>query len=542
MHKRILNQIFFYILVAFTSYLGGELFLSSITKLDISDFHVYYYVPKMIFDADSPTHPYVSYIPIYPYFFPPPSIPILYLISFIPFYLAKILWTFLNFGFLVGSIYLILKSLKKFNWLLFFLLLLISFIYHPIVFTLQDGQFNLILLFIFSVGLNYFETKKQILSTSFLIALGIVSKISPGILLFYALLKKNFKLIIYSGLISLILLLISEITIAYKINYYYFKTVVSQVSQQSNGFGLREQSTLALVKRINSEIADGFPRIYESIILYSLVAFFISLFVYLEIKKSQSKFNNYINISLLCFISVTGTGLTWFHQYSILFLPIVVMLLVSIFHLRKFRAYFIISYSLVLFLWTWDLFAFFTYTGWMELYMYWAGWLFLINTFILKANQKFLEDESLVFLESIKFPPPKYLFITILFFFLAGIQIFSLDENLKRARDFTRVKEINFMSKILVKHSVRFNVGEANSYKSSNRADRGYILLLKEDFNKIIHEMRVLYIDTINNETFHYRFKSTNGSDFELSAKLESQEYISKYGDFYIVKSLNFQN
>jgi len=174
MHKRLLLKIAFYLLVGFASYFSGKLFLSSITKLDISDFHVYYYVPKMVFDAKSPTHPYVSYIPIYPYFFPPASIPLLYPLSLVPFYLSKIIWTLLNFVFLFSSIYLILKSLNKFNWVYFFTLTLIATNFFPIIFTIEDGQFNIVLLFIFSLGLYFFEKNKYFFLTAIFIALGIV--------------------------------------------------------------------------------------------------------------------------------------------------------------------------------------------------------------------------------------------------------------------------------------------------------------------------------------------------------------------------------
>jgi hypothetical protein len=170
--------------------------------------------------------------------------------------------------------------------------------------------------------------------------------------------------------------------------------------------------------------------------------------------------------------------------------------------------------------------------------MYWAGWLFLINTFYLKANQKLISSTEVFELNFTEYKINRFLIILIFGSFLTGMDVLNINENLKMARDESRVKEVNFMSKILVKNEVKFRVGEANSYSNSVRADRGYILMEQDGFNKIINQMRVLYLDSINNETYNYKFKSENGVDFELSAKLESQEYISKYGEIYSVKYL----
>jgi len=538
MHKRLLLKIAFYLLVGFASYFSGKLFLSSITKLDISDFHVYYYVPKMVFDAKSPTHPYVSYIPIYPYFFPPASIPLLYPLSLVPFYLSKIIWTLLNFVFLFSSIYLILKSLNKFNWVYFFILTLIATNFFPIIFTIEDGQFNIVLLFIFSLGLYFFEKNKYFFLTAIFIALGIVSKISPGILLFYALIKKKFKLIIISGFSVVLFFALSEYFVEYKINLYYFRNAISKVSEQSSGFGSREQSSLALIKRINSTLPEKLPKIYQSIILYTFVFLLISLFVYFEFRKPQSKLNNLINISLLSFIAVTGTGLTWFHQYSILFLPLTIMIFIAVFYLKKHRAYFIFSYLIVLILWGIDFFDTFYNQSYLELYMFWAGWVFLINTFYIKANQKYVSNSELISIDFEQYRLTKYLFIVIFLSFFYGVDLLNINENLKIARDESRVKEINFMSKVLIKSDVRYKIGEANSFSNSIRADRGYILLENNEYQKIQHQMRVLYLDTINNEIYKYKFKSEDGVGFELSAKLESKEYVNRYGEIYSVKYL----
>jgi hypothetical protein len=535
MNKDILVKFIYILIIVFASFFAGKVFLESVTNLDISDFHVYYYIPKMVFDMNSPTHPYTSYVPIYPYFFPPSSLLVLWPLSLVPFWISKIIWTVINFILLFISIYLILISLKRFTYFNYFVILLIGFNFHPIVFTLVDGQFNIILLFIFSLGYYFFESGK--LRNFFIIAttLGIISKISPGILLFYALIKKNIRLLVYSLVPLFLIVLATEFFVDYKINYYYFKSVVPRVSEQSTGYGPREQSFSALIKRISGTVVERIPRFYQNLILYGFTFLLLVLLIYGDFKFHKSIFNNSINISLFTFISVSGTGLTWFHQYSILFLPITIMIFICIFNLKKYRLYFLASYLFILCLWAIDLFSLVHMKSYLELYMFWAGVFFLINTFYLKFNQNLFSEKDLVKDFSNSFIFDKRILFISLISFAIGSDLFNFDEKLKEGRDLTRVKEINFMKKILIKHNVSFRKGESNSFIGSNKADRGYILIDKGEYEKIIHEMRVLYLDTVNNQEYNYRFKSEGGKNFELASKLESKKFISIYGSDYKV-------
>ena len=67
----------------------------------------------------------------------------------------------------------------------------------------------------------------------------------------------------------------------------------------------------------------------------------------------------------------------------------------------------------------------------------------------------------------------------------------------------------------------------------SNRIGKGYIRFGKGQEEKVLNGMSVLYSDPINNKKYNYSFSSTNGTDFELKARLESEKYIDRYGDFY---------
>jgi len=54
--------------------------------------------------------------------------------------------------------------------------------------------------------------------------------------------------------------------------------------------------------------------------------------------------------------------------------------------------------------------------------------------------------------------------------------------------------------------------------------------------------MYILYDDPINNEDYNFVFKSSGGSDFNLSAKMESKRYKEMYGDFYVRRNENISD
>jgi len=54
--------------------------------------------------------------------------------------------------------------------------------------------------------------------------------------------------------------------------------------------------------------------------------------------------------------------------------------------------------------------------------------------------------------------------------------------------------------------------------------------------------MYILYDDPINNEDYNFVFKSSGGSDFNLSAKMESKRYKEMYGEFYVKNNENISN
>jgi len=514
-----------------------QLIIKSFTKLTLSDFHVYYYVTKVVIKYGA--HPYSNFTPIYPYYFPPASLLLFWPITLLPFYLAKIFFTILNSSLLVLSIYLINKMLIGKIDYRFWLMLFLSLIFYPLRFTFADGQFNVVMLAIFTLGLYYGFYKNKALLGGVSLGLGVITKISPAIALIYGVYKKKFNLVMVAGIIVIILSLMSENFVRKDINYYYAKFVVKDVSAQSQGLNTTDQSLLALIKRYTHKEEIEISSMQKSFISYSIIALLGLVFFIIDLKTKKGKYSMFIDYFILTVVGVIGTGLAWYHQYTILLLPLfgTAILIFTRFN-KKYRIarfVYLLGIILVYLSWFMDLRSkAFSPEGYCQFVMLYGGGLLLLGLFFLKINQKWLLDEDLDSTEDYDRKTPLFLFIVAL---VVGLNPVNLSQVLKEGRDDSRVKALNYMSDVLKKKKVTFKVEESNSFVMSNRVGKGYIRFGKKQEEKVLDSMYILYEDPINNEEYNYKFISEDGLDFKLGAKLESNLYKSLYGDYYWVGS-----
>lgn len=517
--------------------LFGQLIIKSFTKLTLSDFHVYYYVTKVVIKYGA--HPYSNFTPIYPYYFPPASLLLFWPITLLPFYLAKIFFTILNSSLLVLSIYLINKMLIGKIDYRFWLMLFLSLIFYPLRFTFADGQFNVVMLAIFTLGLYYGFYKNKALLGGVSLGLGVITKISPAIALIYGVYKKKFNLVMVVGIVVIILSLMSENFVRKDINYYYAKFIVKDVSAQSQGLDTTDQSLLALIKRYTHKEEIEISSTQKSLISYSIIAFLGLVFFIIDLKTKKGKYSMFIDYFILTVVGVIGTGLAWYHQYTILLLPLfgTAILIFTRFN-KKYRIarfVYLLGIILVYLSWFMDLRSkAFSPEGYCQFVMLYGGGLLLLGLFFLKINQKWLLDEDLDSTEDYDRKTPLFLFIVAL---VVGLNPVNLSQVLKEGRDDSRVKALNYMSDVLKKKKVTFKVEESNSFVMSNRVGKGYIRFGKKQEEKVLDSMYILYEDPINNEEYNYKFISEDGLDFKLGAKLESNLYKSLYGDYYWVGS-----
>ena len=539
MKKVDFKNLFKWILVILCGFALGQLMLKSFTKLTLTDFHVYYYVGKAVMKYGM--HPYSNYIPIYPYYFPPASLLLFWPLTLIPFYLAKIIFTVINSILLFLSIFLINKMLLGKIDYRFWLMLLLSLIFYPLRFTFSDGQFNVFILAIFTLGLYAFY-KNKYLAGGVSLGLGIITKISPAIIVLYGILRKKFNLVMIVGITVISLSLLAEHFVRKDINYYYAKYIVKNVSAQSSGLGAADQSLLGFIKRFNYKNELNMDSTAESIVSYSVVAFLGLLFFVFDLIAKKGKYNLFIDYFILVTIGVIGTGLAWYHQYTSLILPLFGFGILVFTRFNKKYKYlrfgYIIGIILVYLFWFMDIRSSELFSkGFSQFIMFYGGVLLLIGLYAIKINQKWLVEENPSKTISFDSDWKKSLgifFVSVFF----GLNPFRFSEILKEGRDESRVKALDYMSDVLREKKVSFKVEESNSYVLSNRVGKGYIRFAKGEDSKVLDKMYILYEDPINNSTYNYSFKSDSGEDFELKAKLESRKYIDNYGDYYTVDNI----
>ena len=541
------NQIFIiiieFVLTILCGYFLGKLFVVSLDPLPLSDFHVYYYIPKAVLTLARPEHPYTNFVPIYPFFYPPGSLFLFYPFLGFPFYIAKILWTVINASLLLYSAYLINALLAKRNRITFFLLVLSAVKFLPVKFTMIDGQFNLILLFIYTYGLHALINHKNV-KGGILLGIGCISKISPLLIAFYAFYNRRYKIILVTIFTILFFVTLAEIFIQRGINFYYLRYVLYHVSSQANSPSWRDQSLLGLIKRfeiseqiqiLKFQIAQSHIR---SMISYSIIGLIIASFGYLNFKIRKSMLDIYVSYFILTIVAFIGTGLTWFHQYTILLLPLWGLFLISLFWIKGKIGYLFVAFSIGVYFLC-NLYLESVKNVFLQMNMFYSGVLLLVILIILKIKSGLILNKAkdLKIFENLKAKLPNRILLMIFaLIFIFSLSPFTLSEIMKEHRDKARVSNVNFMAEILINKTPEFEVGSSNSYLQTEKLDEGYILFQKNEENKVRKYMSILYLDPINNETYNYAFES-DGDNFVLSAKLESKKYIKDLGENFMYKS-----
>ena len=533
--KAIIISVFFYI-----GYHFGGLLLRSFSPGGLTDFHVYYYIPKAIMNLARPEAPYTNFVPIHPYFFPPGSMILFKPILLLPFYQAKIVWTMLNFCLFIISFYLINKMAGGNYYAGLIICLLAGFFFFPFQFTILDGQFNIVLLFLLSGSLYSYLSKKNG-SSGVLLGIGTITKISPFLLVLYAFWKKRYTTVLLSIVIILVFSALAEIYVKNGVNFYYFRHVVNKVSTQSDG-GWTDQSLLGFIKSVNVDLPVFHifgpvltEDVMKSLVSYVIVGSALIGFLLVDLRKRKSKVGSIVDYSILISIGIIGTGLTWYHQYTMFLLPILCLFFISVFWIKKKYSILFLSLVLVVYLII-NQYLGGKAVGPLHKNMFFGGVLLIFLYMTLKSKPDLVRlkmfDTPLKKIELRK----KYFYVVSLIFaagVIAGIQPGELSEKLKEYRDSSRIQQINYMGNVLDETRPHYVIGESNSSIRTEKLDEGYILFAYDEHNKVREKMSILYLDPVNDKTYNYIFRSENGQTFSLNAKMESNKYINIYGEYY---------
>lgn len=533
------NNYLLAIFLVTSSYLIAKLFLLSSFSVGLGDFGVYYYVPKAVLDLVRPEHPYTNYIPIYPYFFPPASIPLFKLLLVFPFYLAKYLWTLLNLSLVILSLKIVYKYFKaKIDWT-FYLLLSLSLLFQPTQFTVEDGQFNIVMLFIYTLAFWGMKNRKNML-TGIALGFGTITKVSPALMVLYSFYKKKFKIVAIAVVVILALSGLAEIYVSKGINFYYARYVVDDVSKQSLGIGGRDQSILAVTKKFNFEVDNVeiagkqiTKNHVRSLVSYSIVGMLLSLYLILDFKDKRQS-SQHVDYAILMIIGVVGTGLTWYHQYTMLLLCFYILFFIAKNQKTQKEKY--ITYSILIFSFS---IMFLSHTKYNigenllfgEYNLITGALIMLLYLYYLKGKQNTPNKSNVG-----EFIQTKTVsiwgLIPLSIFFVFVIQPNPV-EYLKQGRDVARIKAINYMTRSIESNKPDLEKGSSDSISKTQRLDEGFVLFKKGEDNKVRKQLSILLLDPINNSNYNFKYRSDGDNAFTLSAKLESKLYINLYGEKY---------
>ncbi len=310
--------------------------LAGFLNQGVSDFATYYHATTFAL-AEDWRNPYSNLAPFPPYYYPPPSILLFAPLTWMDRTIAKTVFSSLSVVVMFLSVWLIIKlrgeSLSDLQKTICYA---IPVFFYPFWFTVDDGQVNAYLLLLITLTYYFYEKNRGVLSGMFL-SLAILFKITPALMAVYLLFKKKYKIILVGGLVFIVLTVASEMRLKPGINWMYWRYIVNDVSAQG-GPGYRDQSLNSFIMetgiveylwenklRYLSLPSKVDEHVVTNLVNYAIVGV-LSLFIFFKsIKEKVTETSTIIyEYSLLTIIAVVGSGLTWYHQYTMLLFPFLI--------------------------------------------------------------------------------------------------------------------------------------------------------------------------------------------------------------------------
>lgn len=242
-----------------------------------------------------------------PFNYPPTTVLFLIPLSFLSKPVAYYSWQFFSFGSLCLSLLLLIRLFTKKNQCFYFsIFLLLSLLYFPARFTLGMGQINLFILLFLTLFFFYSEKNKPF-KAGLSLAVSLCLKLIPAIFLFYLLIKKKLKTLLFTFLSLLIIVLLTGFLIGWQyFNTYFLKVLPSLFSQEGKEV-YYNQALSGVVARLSlSRSLASIFNLGGSVFL--LVASFWAIL------KFKGK-NQLFNFSLFLPLALMINGFSWQHHF-----------------------------------------------------------------------------------------------------------------------------------------------------------------------------------------------------------------------------------
>lgn len=163
-----------------------------------------------------------------PYVYPPWLILILSPLAYLSYGKAVLCWILINQLFFFGGLILLLKTIsKKYSWQEWVTLVFVSMNFTPLFIDYLIGQSNIILFFFITLGLFFYNSKKDVYCGAAL-AIASMIKVIPLLLVGYFLWKRQYKVFFSSVVALLFFFLYSLLFFDVDLYLWYLKFMINQ--------------------------------------------------------------------------------------------------------------------------------------------------------------------------------------------------------------------------------------------------------------------------------------------------------------------------
>lgn len=227
---------------------------------EAADFPSYYYASVLAFDLD--TEPYSSAswnaakplyqqseVELFPFLYPPPSLPFFRLFNLFEFEFAKVLMLALNHSLVYVFWALLFFKILEFKTSSIVPLAGLVYLYSffPLLLNIFNGQVNMIILAITCLSWLAIRDNRHPLWIGLLLAVIVILKLYPVLFLLILFFRKDYKSIVYTLVILLVVSLASTIVLPDGTWQSYYEHVLSQgYMKDVNGLELGRPGSLSI--------------------------------------------------------------------------------------------------------------------------------------------------------------------------------------------------------------------------------------------------------------------------------------------------------
>jgi alpha-1,2-mannosyltransferase len=300
------------------------------------DFPSFYSAVKLVFEEGLTPYARENWIQaktilpdttVYSFLYLPQSLLLLFPLKFLPYTIAKNAMLLINHALILLVLYLIIYKLLKIPLFHPFsaLAALYVFSFNPLQETLSHGQVNLLVLVLICIAWYLTKEKKHPALIALALTLAIFLKLYPALLIVYYLIKKDYKVILWLGVIILVFTVIAAVILPTSIWMDWFNNVFL-VGGYGSGIhevkaGVQEnQSIHGFTSRLflgAERVETLIPSEMLAVVVPYLLSGAITIFSIYKIYRNRLSDNIVdLSYSLLLLVMVLVAPLSWNHHIT----------------------------------------------------------------------------------------------------------------------------------------------------------------------------------------------------------------------------------